>query len=102
MTEVLKRQHGKIESACIRHDVERLEAFGSSLRDDFQPGRSDLDFLVEFKPMDPHSKVEAYFGLLEELRELFGVRIDLVMVGAVKNPYIARDIDRTKQLIYAA
>jgi len=31
-----------------------------------------------------------------------GLEIDLVMVGAVKNPYIARDIERTRQMLYAA
>jgi predicted nucleotidyltransferase len=40
--------------------------------------------------------------MLEELRELFNMKIDLVMVGAVKNPYIAREIERTKEVLYAA
>jgi hypothetical protein len=30
------------------------------------------------------------------------VEIDLVMADAVKNPYIARDIERTKRTLYAA
>jgi hypothetical protein len=87
---------------CERYGVARLEAFGSALRDDFDPDKSDLDLLVEFKPMEPYARVEAYFGLLEQLRELLGYEVDLVMVGAVKNPYIARAIERTKQLLYAA
>ena len=45
--------------------------------------------------------MEAYFGLLDELRALLG-EVDLVMVDAVKNRYIAREIARTKQLLYAA
>jgi len=28
--------------------------------------------------------------------------VDLVMAGAVKNRYVARDIERTKQMLYAA
>ena len=52
--------------------------------------------------MDPYARVEAYFGLLEELRSLLQGNIDLVMVSAVKNPYLARDIERTKQLLYVA
>ena len=102
MVEVLQRSHDSIVAACARHRVARLEAFGSALRQDFKPGESDLDFLVDFRPMDPYARVEAYFGLLEELRSLFQGNIDLVMVGAVKNPYLARDIERTKQLLYAA
>ena len=41
--------------------------------------------------------------MLDDLeRLLLGVKVDLVMVGAVKNPYIADDIEQTKQLLYAA
>jgi predicted nucleotidyltransferase len=37
-----------------------------------------------------------------DLSRLFGRAVDLVMVGAVKNRYVAQDIERTKQLLYAA
>lgn len=53
-------------------------------------------------PMEPYARVDAYFGVLDELRTLLDRDIDLVMVGAVRNPYIARNIERTKQLLYAA
>jgi predicted nucleotidyltransferase len=52
--------------------------------------------------MKPYERVDAYFGLLEELRDMLGPKIDLIMAGAVKNPYISRDIERTKQMLYAA
>lgn len=102
MTGVLEAQRQAIVEICERHGVARLDAFGSALRDDFRPGVSDLDFLVEFEPMEPYARVDAYFDMLDELRALLGMKIDLVMVGAVKNPYIARDIERTKRLLYAA
>ena len=34
--------------------------------------------------------------------EAFGSALRDVMTGAVKNPYLARNIERTKQLLYAA
>jgi hypothetical protein len=40
--------------------------------------------------------------LLEELRSLLEGEVDLVMIGAVRNPYIARTIESTKQLLYAS
>ena len=40
--------------------------------------------------------------MLDDLRALLGVKVDLVMSGAVKNRYIARDIQRTKRMLYAA
>ena len=102
MTSVLENKRQAIAEVCRRHGVARLDAFGSALRDDFRPGESDVDLLVEFGPMEPYARVDAYFGMLEELRVLLGLEIDLVMAGAVKNPYIVRDIDRTKRMLYAA
>ena len=102
MTSILENRRQAIVEACVRHGVVRLYAFGSALRDDFKPDESDLDLLVEFGPMEPYARVDAYFGMLEGLRALLGLEIDLVMVGAVKNPYIARDIERTRQMLYAA
>ena len=101
MVEPLQSNRDAIAAACARHSVVRLEAFGSALRDDFVPGQSDVDLLVEFVPLESYALVDAYFGLLDELRSLLG-EVDLVMVGAVKNPYIARAIEREKQLLYAA
>ncbi len=102
MTGVLEKKRQAIAEACMHYGVVRLDAFGSALRDDFRPDESDLDLLVEFGPMEPYARVDAYFGMLEELRALLGLEIDLVMAGAVKNPYIARDIERTRRMLYAA
>lgn len=102
MTGVLESKLKAIAEVCVRHGVVRLDAFGSALRDDFRPDESDLDLLVEFAPMEPYARVDAYFGMLEELRALLGLKVDLVMAGAVKNPYIARDIERTRRMLYAA
>lgn len=102
MTEMLQNKLDAIVEACERHGVIRLDAFGSALRDEFQPGRSDVDLLVELGSMEPYARVDAYFGLLEDLRAILGEQVDLVVSGAVKNPYIAREIARTKELLYAA
>ena len=74
----------------------------AALVEDFRPGDSDVDLLVQFKALSPHELVDVYFDLLDELRSILGVEVDLVMVEAVKNRYIAADIARTKQVLYAA
>jgi len=99
---VIEIQRDRIAAACARHGVLRLDAFGSAVRGDFRPDNSDVDLLVEFGPMDPYARVDAYFDLLDDLRGILGTAVDLVMVDAVKNRYIAADIRRTKQALYAA
>ncbi|MHB0980576.1 MAG: nucleotidyltransferase family protein [Thermoleophilia bacterium] len=67
---LLRSKREEIANACARHAVLRLEAFGSALRDDFVAGRSDVDLLVEFEPLESYALVDAYFGLLDELRSI--------------------------------
>ena len=102
MVDALQDKQQAIAELCVRHGVARLDVFGSALRDDFRPGQSDVDLLVEFGPHEGYALVDAYFGLLDDLRALLGPDVDLVMVDAVKNRYLAREIARTKQLLYAA
>jgi uncharacterized protein len=102
MVAILEDKREAVADLCRRFGVARLFVSGSALRDDYRPGESDVDFLVEFGPMEPYAKVEAYFTMVEELANLLGTKVDLVMAGAVKNRYTAEDIEQTKQLLYAA
>ena len=65
---------------CERYRVRRLELFGSALGDNFEKERSDIDLLVEFLPLKPGEHADCYFGLLEELEELFRCHVDLIMI----------------------
>ena len=102
MLEMIEDRRSELIDLCGRYGVRRLALFGSALRDDFDPGRSDLDFLVEFSPMSPQEHAEAYFGLLEDLESLFGRRVDLLELGAVRNPYLRREIEEQQETLYAA
>jgi len=102
VVDVLQDRREAIAELCAKHGVARLDVFGSALRDDFRPGESDVDLLVEFGPHEGYSLVDAYFGLLDDLRALLGTDVDLLMADAVRNRYVAREIERTKQLLYAA
>ncbi len=99
---VLDAKRELINDACRRFGVARMHVFGSALREDFRPGESDIDLLVEFSPMQPAQLANAYFNLLDDLSLILDAPVDLVMSDAVKNPYIAADIDRTKRVFYAA
>jgi len=87
---------------CIEHQVIRLHVFGSGATGEFDSGGSDLDFLVEFRPLDPERHTEAYFGLLGELGELFSCDIDLVEMAGVRNRFVRESIEKHKVELYAA
>ncbi len=55
MVDFLEKNRDEIEEACERHGVAQLDVFGSASSEDFNPDESDLDFLVEFEPMDGYA-----------------------------------------------
>jgi predicted nucleotidyltransferase len=92
-----------LDPVCRTFGVRRLELFGSAASADrFDPEHSDLDFLVEFEPMDPRRHAKSYFGLLTALQDMFARDVDLVEIKAVTNPYFLESINRGRRQIYAA
>lgn len=57
---------------------------------------------MEFDAATELPALERYFGLKEDLEALFGRPVDLVMPRAVRNPYVRAEIQRDRQLLYAA
>ena len=102
MLQVIIENREIINQLCCKYKVRELYVFGSALNDNFDQSNSDIDFLVDFGSMDGLTKAHIYFDMLEDFTKLFDTRVDLVMVGAVKNRYIADDIEATKQILYAA
>jgi predicted nucleotidyltransferase len=103
MIELINNNLQQIKALCIKHKVKSLEIFGSALKEDnYDLPASDLDFLVEFKPLQPGEYADTYFGLLEALEDLFNRHVDLVMTGAIKNPYFLESINKNREVLYAA
>lgn len=102
MTRALKERQSDIAALCRRLGVRSLSAFGSALRDDFRPGVSDVDLLVEFEPMTPAEHARAYFALLGGLETLHDGPVDLAESAAIANPYVRREIEATRRTLYGA
>jgi hypothetical protein len=102
MQPLIETRRNELAELCRKHQVKSLALFGSALTTDFVPERSDLDFLVEFVPLAPGEHARRYFALQSELERLFGDKVDLVEAEAVKNPYVRREIEATRETLYAA
>ncbi len=98
MTEL--SEHLKIiKQLCIQHKVRRLYAFGSALADNFNES-SDVDFVVDFEPIDIVQYADNYYDLKFSLQDIFKRPIDLLEDKAIKNPYFRQVVDKQRQLIY--
>lgn len=90
-----------IARACERYGVARLQVFGSVLTDQFDPSRSDVDFLVDFLP-GRENLFNDFFDLKSELARILGCEADLVVARSVKNPFFNASATASAQELYAA
>ena len=68
--------HERIAEFCRKWGIRKLSFFGSVVRDDFDPERSDVDVLVEFR----EPKKVGLFDIIhaeQELATIFGRKVDL-------------------------
>ena len=61
---------------CGERGIRSLSLFGSVLRDDFDPKRSDVDVLAEFEPGALRGVGLGYFTFAEELGVILGHKVD--------------------------
>ncbi|MCX6925905.1 MAG: nucleotidyltransferase family protein [Verrucomicrobia bacterium] len=87
----------KIAEFCRVRGIRKLSLFGSVLRDDFDPARSDVDVLAEFAPgVRPGLK---FFGYAEELAEIMGQKVDF-NTAAWLSQYFRDEVVREAVPIY--
>jgi predicted nucleotidyltransferase len=93
----IKIEREKIEEFCRARGIRRLSLFGSVLREDSDPSRSDVDVLAEFEPGALKGVGFRYFGYGEELSNLLGDKVDFC---SRLNRYIQDQVRREAVTIY--
>lgn len=97
--EVSELPISRIREFCQRWKIVEFALFGSILRDDFTP-ESDVDVLVTFGE-DAQTTLYDLVVMTDELKELFGREVDLVLKTGLRNPFRRHEILRTHKVIYA-
>lgn len=92
-----------IAALCARFHVRRLDVVGSAARGaDFDPTRSDADFLVEFDAAHTPPTLSDYLALRAALAGTLGRDVDLIMESAVRNPFVLASLQQARETVYAA
>jgi predicted nucleotidyltransferase len=86
---ILEILHLQIPMLAERYCVEKLEVFGSYVRDE-QKKDSDLDILVTFREAP---SLLTFIAIENYLSDLLGIKVDLVMKDSLK-PKIGQQILR--------
>ena len=98
---IIEKNIEKIRELCKKHKVANLFVFGSVLTDRFTKG-SDIDFIVDFNDVDLYDYADNYFDFKFSLEDILNRDVDLLEDKAVKNPYLRKSIDSSKQLVYGS
>jgi predicted nucleotidyltransferase len=70
----------------MKYSVRSIGLFGSVVRDDFSPGKSDVDILVDFsRPVG----IE-FVDLAQFLESQLNYKIDLVSLHGIKKQYLEK------------
>jgi predicted nucleotidyltransferase len=84
-----------------RFHVRRRDLFGSAAGNDYDPARSDLDFLVEFGAAATGTYADALFRTQGIVGAAFR-QAGLVAAAAIRNPYFRKSAEGAKVLLYVA
>ena len=107
MHPITENKREEMIDLCKQHNVKKLYAFGSIVRDDFTT-LSDVDLLAEFNNklyLNSSAELSLYFdnmdSLWEKLENIFDRKVDLFTENNIKNTYLRQIINNEKKLIYA-
>jgi hypothetical protein len=100
MNAILSMHTREIADLCRKYHVQRLEVFGSAVRDDFNPASSDVDLIAAFSSTRKPGYADRYMNFVESLETLFGRKVDLLTPSSIRNPRLAAAIKRDAVTIY--
>ena len=99
MNKVVEEKLADLIDICRHNAIRRLELFGSSARNDFNPASSDLDFLAIFEDSERPGISERYFNAVRGLENLFGRKVDLLTLASLTNPFLIDAVERDRIVI---
>ncbi|MFP4027807.1 MAG: nucleotidyltransferase family protein [Candidatus Brocadiia bacterium] len=101
MIDTIEKHRRELSDICEECKIRRLEVFGSAATGEFRPGRSDVDFIVEFEsPEAEPGLLSRYLELCQKLESLLGTEVEIITPQSVRNPYFRRLVDQKRERVY--
>ena len=90
-----------IVALCRQYGVCRLALFGSAAKGTFDPGKSDLDFVLEFADYGP-GVAGRFIAFADALEALFERSVDLVFETKLTDPGFRLEVLSTQEVLFDA
>lgn len=94
----LKRK--ELQNLCQEFQVKELYLFGSVVTGNFSE-ESDLDFIVNFDRKNHVGAFDQFIGFKQRLEKIYERKVDLYHHRKYRNPIFQKEVESTKELVYA-
>ena len=91
----------QLQQLCKKFNVKELYLFGSATTDNFSKD-SDLDFIVKFNRQGFEGAFDQFIDFKQELEQIYGRSVDLYHLKKFRNSIFQQEVERSKELLYAA
>lgn len=98
----IERHRDAVAALCARFHVRRLDLFGSAAREAGFGPDSDVDLIVDYEPGHAPPSLGDFLALRDGLAAVFGRAVDLIVDGAVRNPFVLASIERSRRTLHGA
>lgn len=90
----------RLRRLCTDRGIRRIRVYGSAVRSDFDPARSDIDLLIDFLP--GRTPGFGFFALGDELAEILGRKVDVSTEKMLSEHFREEALHQAKVLYDAA
>jgi|AntRauTorcE11898_2_1112593.scaffolds.fasta_scaffold11177_3 predicted nucleotidyltransferase len=91
----------ELQQLCQEFNVKELYLFGSAVSGNFSSD-SDLDFIVNFDRTGYVGAFDQFIDFKQRLEQIYGRSVDLYHQKKFRNAIFQQEVDRSKELVYAA
>jgi len=91
----------ELRQLCQEFKVKELYLFGSAAAGNISSD-SDLDFIVNFDRDGYAGAFDQFIDFKQRLEKIYGRTVDLYHQKKFRNAVFQREVDQSKQLLYAA
>lgn len=99
MIDIIERNREELIALCEENDIKGLWLFGSAATGNWDPERSDLDFLFDIGDYNKTAGRRS-MRLSAGLARILGEDFDLVSRPAIRRPEFKKSVDQTAIPIY--
>lgn len=100
LPEEIEKKLDKLVELCKQYKVSKLFLFGSASEGRFNPQTSDIDLIVEIEELPAVERGENLMQFWTAVENLFTRKVDLLTFQSITNPYLQKNIENSKVLIY--